>query len=189
MNIFVLDEDPKQAAQYHCNKHVVKMILESAQMLCGAHWYSLLKEQGKTISELGGPKKAKEYLSKNVSSDKIPPYAFTHTGHPCSIWAAENVGNYGWLDSLMRALLDEYTLRYGKRHKSEDVWLWLHDNDPQYISQAMIMTPHPQCMPDECKVLGNTVKAYRNYYIKHKKYLAVWEPRSSTPDWFKEQDV
>lgn len=62
MNIFVLDTNPQKAAEYHCNKHICKMLLESAQMLCAAHWYSLLNENNKQISDFKGPRKAKECL-------------------------------------------------------------------------------------------------------------------------------
>jgi hypothetical protein len=47
MNIFVLDKDPHAAAHYHCDKHVVKMILEAGQMLCAAHWTHALAKREK----------------------------------------------------------------------------------------------------------------------------------------------
>ena len=189
MNIFVLDEDPKLAAEYHCNKHCIKQILESAQMLCTVHWLSLLKENNKKISDFSKGKEAKVFIINNTDESKIPPYSFTHYNHPCTQWSAQNAGNYNWLDSLMRSLLDEYTLRYNKRHKSEDVWLWLHDNIPKNIDKSTKMTEHVQCMPDECKVPGDAVSAYRNYYSEHKRRFAKWEPRSKTPTWFKDDNV
>ena len=184
MNIFVLDDDPKKAAEYHCNKHVVKMIVESGQMLCTIHWLSLLKDHNKTITDFNKAKDAKAFVVYNTDDSKLPPYSFTHYNHPCTVWASKNAGNYGWLDSLMRSLLDEYTLRYGKLHKCEDVWLWLHDNVPKNIDKSTKMTEHVQCMPDECKVIGNPVEAYRNYYKEYKRRFAKWEPRSNTPIWF-----
>lgn len=184
MNIFVLDSDPKLAAEYHCNKHVVKMILESAQMLCAAHWYSLLNENGKKMSDFKGPRKAKEWLLQNTSPAKIPPYTFTHVRHPCTTWTAETMGNYNWHMELMRNLLDEYTLRYKRRHKCDDVWTWLNTNRPSHIDQSLQMTPHPQAMPQECKVTGDPVQAYRNYYSQNKRRFAKWEPLSKTPYWF-----
>lgn len=184
MNIFVLSEDPKSAAEYHCNKHCVRMILESAQMLCGAHWYSLMNEHGKKLSDFRGPRKVKEWLLQNATPSKIPPYTFTHVRHPCTVWTAENLANYGWHMSLMRNLLNEYTSRYKKQHKCEAVWQWLNTNTPTHISASQQMTPHPQAMPEECKVPGNPVQAYRNYYSQHKRRFAKWEPRSKTPYWF-----
>jgi hypothetical protein len=90
MNIFALDYDPITAASYHMDKHVVKMILESAQLLCSVHHMT------------GG----------------TAPYRLTHKNHPCSIWARESLSNYNWLNKLALALCDEYTYRYGKIHKS-----------------------------------------------------------------------
>jgi hypothetical protein len=184
MNIFVLDEDPRLAAEYHCNKHVVKMILESAQMLCSAHWYSLLNEHEKKLTDFKGARKAKEWLFSNSHPSKIPPYSFTHIYHPCTVWTSKCVGNYNWHVSLMRALLDEYTVRYGKKHKCEDAWKWLHDNEPSHISSSKCVTEHPQAMPEDCKVPGSSVQAYRNYYSNHKRRFAKWEPRAKTPHWF-----
>lgn len=85
MNIFVLDYNPQVAAEYHCDKHVVKMILESAQILCAVH-------------------------HKNGNSDV--PYKLTHANHPCIIWAGESKQNYLWVTELAEALNDEYIFRF-----------------------------------------------------------------------------
>lgn len=182
MNIFVLDTDPKKAAEYHCNKHVVKMILESCQMLCGAHWYGMIRSSGKSMADFKKPSLAAEFCKNNFESSKIPPWTFTHVRHPCSVWTAETIQNYQWHLILARSLLDEYTLRYGKKHSSEKVWQWLLENSPMLPSTTL--TQHPQCMPDECKVPNDPVSAYRKYYINHKKRFAVWEPRAKKPYWF-----
>ena len=189
MNIFVLDKDPKKAAEYHCNKHVVKMILEAAQMLCAAHWYSLLKSHSKSLSDFKGTRAAKEWAVQNSLPEKIPPYTFTHTRHPCTVWTSHNLANYKWHLSLMRHLLNEYTDRYQKNHKCEIVWQWLQENIPESIEMSEQMTEHPQAMPEECKVPGDAIQAYRNYYTTHKRRFASWEPRSKTPDWFKESNA
>lgn len=158
MNIFVLDRDARKAAKYHCNKHICKMILESAQMLSAAHWYSLLNENGKQVSDFKSPRKAKEWLSNNTNPAKIPPYTFTHARHPCTVWTAETLGNYNWHMDLMWFLLEEY--------------------------QSLHVTEHPQAMPAECKVPGDPVQAYRNYYSNHKRRFAKLEPYAETPHWF-----
>ena len=93
MNIFILDEDPEIAAQMMCDKHVVKMILETAQMLC-----TVAAEHGHEV-----------------------PYRATHKRHPCTIWAGEAYDNWTWLLLHGYALCEEYTKRYGKTHKSLDV--------------------------------------------------------------------
>ena len=121
MNIFILDENPDTAARQHCDKHVVKMILETAQMLCTAHW------------ESGGE----------------APYKSTHKNHPCTIWARESVDNYKWLCDLGVSLCDEYTQRYGRVHKTQAIIEWLVDNVPNIPDVPM--TPFAQAMPDEYK--------------------------------------
>ena len=158
MNIFVLDLDPKKCAQYHANKHVIKMILESAQLLCGVHWV------------LGGE----------------APYKLSHKNHPCSIWVRECVENYVWLCDLGLELCKEYTYRYGKRHKSQDVIEWCLVNQPNLIENGDI-TKFALAMPDEYKVM-DVVESYRNYYMGAKKDLCEWKNRPA-PEWFLNHEV
>lgn len=157
MNIFVLDLNPKKCAQYHLNSHVVKMVLETSQILCGVHW-----------------------MSEGGQYDI--PYKLSHKNHPCSIWARECIENYKWLCELGIELSKEYTLRYGKRHKSEDVIDWCISNPPKIHINGK-MTPFALAMPDECKV-GNPVESYRIYYMTEKRKIAVWKNRE-IPNWFK----
>ena len=185
MNIFVLDRDPKVAATFHCNKHVVKMILEAGQMLCTAHWSHLLKSQGKSMSDFKRVRDAQAWLFENTDVSKQPPWKMSHTRHPCTIWTAENVSNYFWHVSLGESLLSEYTRRYSKHHKSEPVLEWLRENIPIDIKDASL-TEFSQCVPDECKVYGNAPAAYKKYYVNYKNHFAKWEPRASTPKWYKE---
>ena len=145
MNIFYLDEDPVKAAQLQYNKHVVKMILESAQMLCTAHHCIM-------------------------GSDADVPYKSAHKNHPSTVWARQSAQNYAWLYHHMMALGDEYTKRYGKKHlsitKCEDKLAIL----PGGILHTGFEQP-PQCMPDEYKD-ECSVKAYWNYYIGEKHSVA-----------------
>jgi hypothetical protein len=157
MNIFILDLDPKKCAQYHLNSHVVKMVLETSQILCGVHW-----------------------MSEGGQYDI--PYKLSHKNHPCSIWARECIENYKWLCELGIELCKEYTLRYGKRHKSEDVIDWCISNPPKIRINGK-MTPFALAMPDECKV-DNPVESYRIYYMTEKRKIAVWKNRE-IPSWFK----
>jgi hypothetical protein len=144
MNIFVLDTDSTSIpAKYH-SKHVVKMVLETAQLLCSAH------EPG------------------------TAPYKRTHHNHPCSIWTRKNTGNYLWLCELGLAISKEYTKRYGKRHKSQDVIEWAQQNIPPGIP-AGIMTPWPLCMPDEYKT-DSVIESYHNYY-KHKLEILGYDAK------------
>ena len=157
MNIFVLDENPQVAAQMHNDKHVVKMILETAQLLCGVH-----------------------HMIDPTSTPQVP-YKLSHKNHPCSIWARDCIENYTWLCDLGIALCDEYRHRYGKRHKSLDVIEWALFHRPNLPTNGDI-TPFALAMPDECKV-NTVVESYRLYYITHKKEFSTWKNRNK-PEWF-----
>ena len=149
MNIFYLDDDPKTCAEMHCDKHVVKMILEYAQLLSTAH------------HEIDG-------------DPSIDCYKATHKNHPSAVWARENRSNYQWLWQLLSNLLQEYTFRYGKIHKTESSGVfWALKNLPHELRGGKFTDP-PQCMPDYCKD-DDPVVAYRTYYIKEKAYMAKWK--------------
>lgn len=121
MNIFYLDKNTTKCAEYHNDKHVVKMILETAQLLCGAHW----------------------------STGGEAPYKLSHKNHPCSIWVRKDLNNYLWLCDLGVKLCWEYNHRYGKTHKTYDVLLWCAENHPDIPNNKF--TPPPLAMPDEYK--------------------------------------
>ena len=159
MNIFLLDTDTKKCAQYHCDKHVVKMILETAQLLCGVH-----------------------HMTNQITE---APYKLSHKNHPCSIWARESLSNYLYLCELGLELCKEYTYRYGKRHKSQDVIEWCLINKPNIADKEF--TEPARAMPDEYKS-NCVVESYRNYYIGEKSKIAVWKNRE-TPEWFKMEMV
>jgi len=189
MNTFILSLDPKEAARFHCNKHVVKMILESAQMLCAAHWLHLLKSEGKTLKDFKRIRDAQQWAYENTPKELHPPWKMSHLRHPCTIWTAENVSNYSWQLSLCQSLLEEYSKRYGKTHKTTAEAKWLAKNYPLNISDSYL-TGFPVCMKDEYKVfksqgIVDVVASYKNYYIKDKVRFAKWEPRATTPEWFK----
>jgi len=187
MNIFILNEDPVLAAKDHCDKHVVKMILESAQMLSSAHWIGW-KEKLLMNDVANGMKQRqiKQLLKENVPQNKQPAYSMTHVNHPCTVWARETKTNYLWLCSHSKALCEEYTRRYGRRHKSEDVIDWLTKNIPPHLESCEKgQTPFAQAMPDEHKD-ENPVTAYRNYYVEEKMKIAKWN-HSHTPGWFLER--
>jgi hypothetical protein len=149
MNIFFLDYDPKKCAQYHNDKHVVKMILETAQLLCGVHW---------------------------VTGNEAP-YKLSHKNHPCSIWTRSSLENYLWLCELGLELCIEYEYRYGKKHKTYDVIMWCILNKPN-ISDVEFTSP-PLAMPDHCKVGNNPIKSYRNYYMTEKSSFCNWKQRDT----------
>jgi len=156
MNIFILDIDPRKAAQYHCDKHVIKMILETAQLLCTAHW------------ETGGE----------------APYKNTHKNHPCAKWTRESISNYKWLCRLGIELCGEYTHRYNKRHKTEDIIIWCTENIPNIPNVEQ--TNFVLAMPDYYKK-EEAVDSYRSYYNGAKKHMYSWKNRKR-PEWTEEKE-
>jgi hypothetical protein len=164
MNIFFLDENPKLSAQYHVDKHVVKMILETAQLLCSVHHVT-------------------DQVNDQVN-DQVP-YKLSHKNHPCAVWARQSLSNYLYLCELGLELGKEYTHRYGKRHKSIEVILWCILNRPNIPD--IDFTQPAMAMPDEFKT-DSVVESYRNYYMGAKINLASWKNREK-PFWFGKKEL
>ena len=142
MNIFVLSFNPRIAAEHHCDKHVVKMILETAQLLYSAHWLT--------------------------DPSRLPDgaYKLSHKNHPCAIWTRESLANYLWLCDLGYWLCQEYRFRYGnKTHKTERHIDWLRANPPAIADLGV--TTIRLAMPDEYK-RPNPVVSYQTYYVENK---------------------
>lgn len=187
MNLFVLDNDLDKCAEYHVDKHVVKMILEAAQILCTNMWIDtylgsvprkLTKEENAELSEL-----RKSWKSVSMEQRTIP-YLPTMQNHPCTIWARESLDNFYWTHNYANALNEEYCYRYGKRHKSvENVINKLPE--PKNIEQHGL-TPFAMAMPDELKNEDDIIQSYRNYYMLDKATFASWKGRE-TPAWWDEE--
>jgi len=156
MNIFVLDTDVIRCAQAHVDKHCVKMILESTQLLNNAL----------------------------IASDDsyVPSYKQTHKNHPASLWASKSRDNFDWLNRLALALCSEYTYRYGKVHKCQSLITSFPISSAIVRIPELGLTPFALCMPDQYKV-NDAVESYRNYYRGDKAYIAKWSKRSQ-PDWW-----
>ncbi len=149
MNIFVLSENPRECAKMHCDKHVVKMILETAQLLSTA-----LHESG---------------------NSELAPYKKNHINHPCSIWARESLENWVWLRELGKELYKEYKYRYNNKiHKAGEVIMNLYGILPNI--EAKGLTKFKLAMPDEYKN-RNPVIAYKQYYLGDKKHLLKYTNR------------
>ena len=170
MNIFYLDNDPVKCAEYHVDKHVVKMILEYCQLLSTAHRTIDGKE---TIAESKTGRKVKRWILPDERETVL--YSATHVNHPSAVWARQNQDNYCWLHSLLCELCKEYTYRYGKVHKCQETGLV--DKlaiVPYNLSNTPFTQPTP-AMPDPCKVPGDSLKSYRNYYIMEKQRMWSWK--------------
>ncbi len=134
------------------------MILETAQLLCGVHHVA---------------------VHDTVHDTAHVPYKLSHKNHPCSIWARDSMSNYLYLCEIGLALCEEYTYRYGKRHKSQEVIEWCLMNKPQ-IQDVGFTTP-PKAMPDEYKT-EDVIESYRKYYLGAKKTFLTWKERK-VPEW------
>ena len=156
MNIFFLDKFPMRAVQQYCDKHVVKMILETAQLLSTAH------------HELGSA------MAPHV-------YKSTHKNHPSAVWVRSGHGQYVWTFTLLHELLKEYTHRYGKVHATARLFEPL-SKVPDMIPRGVEWTDPPQCIYDECKA-DDTVEAYRNYYKTRRNEIDMRWTKREIPTW------
>lgn len=183
MNIFALDLDATKAAKYHVNKHVIKMILEHCQLLSTAHrvldgtYYVSKTKSGRNIKRWDLPLEINDFV-----------YLATHINHPSAIWARETYLHYQWLVNLTKALCKEYTYRYGKVHKCEEIGLvdWFDKNYPKNIDMSMTFRLPDVAMPDYCKIKGDVVSSYRKYYNEEKRKMFNWEGKVNSrpvPDW------
>ena len=142
----MLHECPEASVKPFYNKHVTKMVLETAQLLCTAHH---VHGNGENV-----------------------PYKQTHLNHPSTIWARENTANYNWLYLHFIALCDEYTKRYGKIHLTYTKCADALYDAPRGMKHSDEISEMPQCMELEYKVDGDPIRGYRNYYLRAKKHIA-----------------
>jgi len=157
MNIFFLSINPEVCAIMHCDKHVRKMILEYAQMLCTAH-----------------------HVCGRYKNPKL--YKISFKNNPCTVWARTTSGNYVYLYILFINLCKEYTRRFGKIHATQKQLECCLFFIPIYIPSGNITKVH-QAMPEKCKHNRDT-QAYHTYYNIEKSYFAVWT-NTTVPYWYK----
>ncbi len=154
MNVFYLDENPELAVRFYVDRHILKMQIESCQMLCSAFWLQNLEA----------------------------PYKLVHKNHPCSKWCRHSLKNFNLLLKLAQNICYEYTFRYGKIHACSKILEWVDSNKRLLKFDSEELTSVPLCMPDYCKT-ENAVESYRNYYNKEKRHLAKWT-RRTVPHWW-----
>ena len=176
MNIFYIDKDPVQAAQWMVDKHVVKMILESAQLLCTAH---RLLDGVETKGKSATGRNVKRWLLADAREPVL--YSATHINHPSAVWCRQSVENYNWLADHMFALLHEYTHRYNKQHKIEGDLSYMLQSPPHNLKEYD-MTTMPSAMADEYKISDDPLVNYRNYYKIGKARMHKWTNRQP-PEW------
>ena len=171
MNIFALDRNPRIAAEMMCDQHIVKMIVESIQMLSA-------------VIDMN-------YKDRYKGADSSPPsqtlglygYPKSVCKHPCTLWLAESRGNYKWLIKHTRAMCLEYSKRYNKSHASEGL-VMVCEAQEQYLDFLYHRkTEFVQAMPDQAKK-KDPIKGYRNFYNLYKFAFARWQKTRPAPDWY-----
>ena len=175
MNIFYIDRDPRVCAEQMVDKHVVKMILETAQLLSTAH---RILDGEEYVGQSPSGRKAKRWRLPDDRETTL--YSATHINHPSAVWCRQSKANYHWLYQHFLGLLDEYTYRYGKTHKcaamSDDLGQF-----PQNIADKLGTAPTP-AMAEEYIVSKDSLESYRNYYKQGKIHLHKWTKRNP-PEW------
>jgi len=168
MNLFILFDTPAEAAQAHCDKHVIKMILETCQMLYTAHWtaaYPQLLVKSQKVLELPA---SLEDAPKRKTGE--PGYKKAHVNHPCTKWIRASLQNYMFACDLGIALGEEYKYRWHKKnkeHSCEQHVRWLKANPPPL--PAIGLTRFAVAMDDVYKNSDDPIQCYRNYYLTAKK--------------------
>ena len=184
MNIFYLDKDPILAAEMSCDKHVCKMIIESAQMLSTAH---RIIDGSEYYGKTANGRKIKRWLHPDNDLE-LSLYLASHVKHPSTIWVMQSAYNYIWLYRHMMALNEQFKLRYDKPfdHMTIQKLGKVLKEIPKNIPLNKIGTEPPPAMPDECKVPGDSIASYRKYYIMKKRPFATWRKPSKMPEWYKQ---
>ena len=166
MNIFILSWIIENCVKYHCDKHVIKMILETTQLLS-------------TCQHMTNSTQAQKW------TDESKIYRKTHMNHPSSLWTRECRENYIWLCHLGLALCREYGFRYDKQpedHKCHSKLVFLITHVPPQLSDnGGVITIPKMAMPDQYKS-ENPVLSYRTYYLNDKARMLVWRKRGP-PNW------
>lgn len=176
MNIFYIDKDPAQAAEWMVDKHVVKMILESAQLLSTAHRIIDGREiEGKSPTG----RKARYWVLDDARESIL--YKATHINHPSAVWCRQSVENYNWLADHFFALMGEYTYRYNKQHKCFGELSYMLQSPPKNLEEYD-MTLMPSAMDDVYKISDDPIVNYRNYYKVGKARMHSWKNRQP-PEW------
>jgi hypothetical protein len=182
MNIFVLHENPRIAAEMHCDKHVPKMIVEHAQMLTAAYYSTVgisrkkeIPDKQNLVNELfqGWPRKNKDGSEWH--------YAITHVNHPCTVWTRASLENFNWLLECTEALCQEFKRRWKHEPSILKIVNWMKANPPRLKSSER--TPFAQALP-ECYKNANAVAAYRKYYAFKTTYMKLNWKFFAPPHWW-----
>jgi len=166
MNIFFLSSKPGRCARWHCDKHVVKMILESTQILYTCQHMN------------GGTARVNESAPLCLSSGKRG-YKNHAANHPSVKWARSSLAHYMWLCWLGLALVKEHRYRFSpnKLHSCFIHLIWLYKNPPVGLIEDRWLSDPTPAMPNEYKVEGDVIQSYINYYEGSKIRMLKWTGR------------
>jgi len=176
LNIFYIENHPVDAAKSMVDKHVVKMILESAQLLSTAHRFL---DGSETIEKSKMNRNVKRYVLNDARNDVL--YQATHINHPSAVWCRNSIENYNWLVDHMFALGKEYTYRYNKKHKCFGELTYMLQSPPKNLYNYD-WTTMPSCMDNQYIISDNPIDNYRNYYKVGKSHIHSWKNRQP-PSW------
>lgn len=153
MNFFWLSHDPAESARFNVDSHVLKIVIESCQVLSTAH------------------------------PEKTAPYHHSHYNHPLCVWARSSLANYLHLVRFSRALFAEYSYRYNRRHKCENTLDWLSENAPAIPDLGLTRIPRCfKEFKGVIVETGDIAEDYREYYRRGKRHLFRWKGRE-VPGW------
>jgi len=167
MNIFVIDLDPRTAARHLVDKHISKMVTETAQILSNCFTLDRMAMSDCPRNQKGEARK----------------HSYPH--HPCCKWAPQSRDNMRWLVEHAREMDIERMWRFGKveTHFSMSFINWASQNLSSSIAPESGLTEFAQAMPEEYKS-DNAVDAYRSYYALGKTHLHKWT--RNKPSWIEE---
>lgn len=184
MNVFYLDHDPIKSAQMHCDKHVVKMIIEYAQILSTAHRF--LDGEMWLEDSANTNRKIKRWRLNDDREDVL--YKVAHLNHPSTVWARQSNNNYTWLYCMWNELCKEYTFRYGRIHETERKLKGVLHRLPNNIKVGYHTQPPPAMGKfPQCIIPGDSLKSYHKYYQIAKRDFARWTKRE-VPAWYNTND-
>lgn len=185
MNIFVLDENPKKSVELMCDKHVVKMLVETAQILSTVH--RILDGEEVTVKKQAeGSTKARNYKTWVLDDEREDIlYKSTHVHHPAVVWAMSSLLNYNWLLAHFEALIEENNHRFGEKDRKSAELLETLKTPPKNIKDLPFDRFYT-IMDDQYIISADAVMNYRNYYNKGKKHIHKWTNRP-TPEWINDE--
>lgn len=175
LNIFYTNNNPEICAQQHCDKHVIKQLLESVQLLSTAHRVL----DGTEYVDSSSGRRIKRWKLDDPELDNLL-YKVSHCNHPSAVWVRQSESNYRWLAELLSELCKEYTYRYGKIHKCEQIGLvdMLYTNVPNNIQRKSFTEPTP-AMPPQYIIKNNSIASYQKYVREGKIHLHKWKNRET----------